>query len=243
MVERLDQYRREETAALRREQQLHIEAAARQLEVLATLEHSHSDTNEHGAEQPLPFADVDESYITRQARADAGAGLVPTGVSPNIITPSTPSLAGTPSVPSVSLQQPNQAGGYSRPFDSTSVEQSHFGIHNSELPSRLSSSSGLGHRSSVAHHPGLSAGLSSELRRILNMSTLVDADSSVADSLFVADLAEDEERGVERQYLWLERYHAHVTEQQRQETIRESSALEVPVVGSSNYRQFPASPC
>jgi len=48
------------------------------------------------------------------------------------------------------------------------------------------------------------------------MSTL-DPDVSVAGSLLAGESsAEDEERRAERQYLWLERYHAHVAAQQRQ---------------------------
>jgi hypothetical protein len=47
------------------------------------------------------------------------------------------------------------------------------------------------------------------------MSTL-DPDVSVAGSLLAGDLsAEDEDRRAGRQYLWLERYHAHLTAQQR----------------------------
>jgi hypothetical protein len=48
------------------------------------------------------------------------------------------------------------------------------------------------------------------------MSTL-DPDVSVAGSLLAGDLsAEDEDRRAGRQYLWLERYHAHLTAQQRE---------------------------
>ena len=81
-------------------------------------------------------------------------------------------------------------------------------------------------RSSLASHPGirdsgsrltaatgLSLGLSSELRRILNMSTL---DPEV--SLLVGNSAADDyETATERQYLWLERYHQHVAAQQREQ--------------------------
>ena len=38
LVDRLEQYQHDETAALARERQLHIEAAARQLETLAQME-------------------------------------------------------------------------------------------------------------------------------------------------------------------------------------------------------------
>jgi hypothetical protein len=52
------------------------------------------------------------------------------------------------------------------------------------------------------------------LRRILNMSTL-DPDVSVTASLMAGDrVFEDEDRRTERQYLWLERYHAHMQNQQ-----------------------------
>jgi hypothetical protein len=55
-------------------------------------------------------------------------------------------------------------------------------------------------------------GLSSELRRILNMSTL-DGDVSVSASLLGRD-NDDVGRRAERQYMWLQRYHAHLAGQE-----------------------------
>jgi hypothetical protein len=69
------------------------------------------------------------------------------------------------------------------------------------------------------------------------MSTL-DPDVSVAGSLMAGDLsAEDEDRLAGRQYLWLERYHAHLTAQQRE---MQQSTASVPVYPSEGRERGPA---
>jgi hypothetical protein len=87
LVDRVEHYRREETAAITREQQLHLEAAARQLETLARLEQQ-KGAGHHNSPQPMPGsafsssvrpplnAMVDESYYLPKthATADLGAG-------------------------------------------------------------------------------------------------------------------------------------------------------------------------
>jgi hypothetical protein len=87
LVDRVEHYRREETAAITREQQLHMEAAARQLETLARLEQE-KGAGHHNSAQPMASsafsssvhrplnAMVDESYYLPKthATADLGAG-------------------------------------------------------------------------------------------------------------------------------------------------------------------------
>jgi hypothetical protein len=68
------------------------------------------------------------------------------------------------------------------------------------------------------------------------MSTL-DPDVSVAGSLMAGDLsAEDEDRRAGRQYLWLERYHAHLAAQQRE---MQQSTASAPVRQSEQRERDP----
>jgi len=203
LVDRVEQYQREETAALGREQQLHIEAAARQLDTLARLEGQRNYA-------PSPLEAVDDSYIPKtQATADTGTGTIdPGGMHQLYQPPSNPQTTTTTAATSTIIPST------SAPTEVLEREEilPPFAVPNA--PPRPSSSSALtpGNRSSSAGE--LSMGLSSELRRILNMSTL---DVSVAGSLLTGDLStEDEDRRAGRQYLWLERYHAHVATQQRE---------------------------
>jgi autophagy-related protein 9 len=67
LVDRMEQYQNVERSARNREQELHREAAARQLDVLAQLEGGQN-------ESVNAIGDMNDSYIPRQAPADAGAG-------------------------------------------------------------------------------------------------------------------------------------------------------------------------
>lgn len=224
LVDRVEQYEREETAALGREQQLHIEAAARQLDTLAQLEGQRNET------RPT-FGAVDDSYIPKvQAPADAGAGTMPHhGLPLPAQPPSNPRV--TPRTSAIPPSEPSPIhNGHEEPLPPFAIPTPPV------LPPRPSSSSTLtpGNRSSTA--AALSMGLSSELRRILNMSTL-DPDVSVAGSLLAGDLsAEDEDRRAGRQYLWLERYHAHLAAQQRD--LQQSTAS-APVHPSEGRERGP----
>jgi hypothetical protein len=68
LVDRVEQNEREETAALDREQDLHREAAARELETLERIEEGRGDSDSESA-----LAAIDEAYIPLQAPAGAGA--------------------------------------------------------------------------------------------------------------------------------------------------------------------------
>ena len=224
LVDRVAQYQREETAALSREQQLHIEAAARQLETLARLEEVHSSS--YG----LPPR-VDDSHIPRvQAPADEGAGAVPQTHPPPRPPPEIfahynpqtsalglgstdhndrigslgPFALNSPPLPMPGI--PRQSSGASLPFSTIPRQASGGSLPFSTAPRQSSGTSPTpSSRSGVPSQMALSA----ELRRILNMSTL-DADVSVSGSLMEM---EDDGRRAERQYLWLQRYHTHLAAQ------------------------------
>lgn len=204
LIDRVEDYKRQETAALAKEQELHIEAATRQIETLARLEKSQHFGS--GVE-------VMDHYIPRpdQAPADAGAGIVSEYVPPADLT----------LVPRSPYGEESNASGLARGPSDTLVEETGlpFAASSPSLP-RFSSYSAQSNRFSALH-----ADLSSELRRILNMSTL-DPDVSVSDSLLatIDSTGEDDERRAERQYMWLERYHAHLAAQ------RQSGQQEDPIV-------------
>lgn len=233
LVDRVEQYEKEEMAALTREQQLHVEAAARQLETLARLEQHHIS--------PTSFqAALDESYFPKpQAPADAGAGAgirhryVPPlqqrtvlDASPHREVGRMPDLAESPSDDDPLL-----------PFATSSGQDS---------PNRMASTQLTHHTPPFSH--GASTGLSTELRRILNLSTLnlstLDPDVSVmASALGIGGGAsipmsehhtDTGDLRAERQYLWLERYHAAAAsaqlQQQRHTAASESQRVEVPTV-------------
>ena len=76
LVNRLEKYQQDENVALSRERQLHIEAAARQLETLARLERERqAQSSNRGAGIVVDGANVDESYMRPvNNNPDAGAG-------------------------------------------------------------------------------------------------------------------------------------------------------------------------
>jgi len=218
LLDRVKQYQRQETAAISREQQLHIEAAARQLETLARLE----DTNIQSSVYP----GVDDSHIPRvQAAADAGAGAFPAGQP----------LSRPPSEVSTHFNAQSSAFGVGLDMHDRSDSPGPFAF-NANAPHSLSRLNpggpqlpfaGIPRQTSAGslplsiitpQHSGINLGLSSELRRILNMSTL---DVSMAGSLLES---EDDGRKAERQYLWLQRYHAHLAAQQGHQHPGDGSA-------------------
>ena len=151
LVDIVEQYKKDETMALAREQQQHIAAAARQLDTLAMLENR--------AATHLPgLATINDAYIdsTRPPQADAGAGSGGTVV------------AETPSAPRV------QFSGVENP---ATRDPPPFAVPHESTPSNpeamlRQSSMGTGNTGalSVLHYADI--GLSTELRRVLNRSTL-----------------------------------------------------------------------
>lgn len=197
LVDRLERYQREEASAISREQQAHVEAAARQLETLARLENGSTEPNN-------PTNLLNDAYLRRvQTLIDAEVDTVPLpkGIS-NISgsnglampqsspTPLTAPVHTNPLQEDVSCSSVVPTTSYPRPSSSSTVAS---GLR-STLPSN--------------------AALSTELRRILNLSTL-DSDISFAGSVIAGDALDSEERRAERQYLWLERYHNHIAAQHK----------------------------
>jgi hypothetical protein len=215
----VEQYERDETEAYSREQQLYIEAAARQLEILSRLEQRQ--------EIIAPsVTGLDESYIpkTAPATADAGAGLF-AAAGDEAHTPRAP--------PSHSHEADVQS-----PDDSTLPFAAPATSNLPDSPLALGQATTVAGAESRLH---ALAGASSQLSRILSLSSLdpglsivlgmgCSALGGAATGAVVGPLSfplsELEDRRAERQYIWLERYHAHVAAQDRQ--------IQRPVAGSSN---------
>jgi Autophagy protein ATG9 len=271
LVDRVAQYERDETHAFSREQQLHIDAAARQLETLARWE------QQRRTPDAFNVRGLDESYIPKsaQAPADAGAGLYPEAAStyhpppyqrqrsPYLeesydgASPQRSPLSRTSD--SISVAPPSDDP--ILPFASASADGSPralappppaaASLSRSLAPSLGAATGFFGAppmaATTLAASP-TSPGLSSELRRILNLSSL-DPDvrsvvlgrsalmlggaggatgigtsdfdvgaggaaAAASSALFSSSSNDVEDRRMERQYMWLERYHAHVAAQQ-----------------------------
>ena len=216
LVDRVEQYQREETASFNREQQLHIAAAARQLETLARLEPQGATTqatttvpNAHGLNTMPAMGVLNQSAMQRQlASADAGAGLFrsnTTGYATVAGTnPPPPSafahLASQPYIIDSSPANTEADEACSAPF-ALDVEQGNMAMSGS----RVLSSDALPEPSPTDFRTSLA--LSSDIRRLLNMS-----------SLETGSLLDDpgDSHNKERQYMWLDRYHSHMASVQEQ---------------------------
>ncbi|CAB9510880.1 Autophagy-related protein 9 [Seminavis robusta] len=295
LVERLEEYQEEESAALARERQLHIEAAARQLETLAQLERQR---NQRLNERPtvVDTSGMNDAYIGANppTAADAGAGLQipqqrqqlsPVAEHQALGMP----LPGPANVPAHTLDQshnmsmssssprrdasqhehreePQPAPPFAAPASLPAGTASRLNRHPtlaSSSPNNLApppsifppptpgppptATSSQSTNEVGAHRQAVGAGtigslaLSTELHRLLSMSTLdPDVGSVLAEHSTlhpVIDLArsinglppveEERNRARERQYLLLERYHAHNVVasrqmQQRHQNLRQS---------------------
>lgn len=243
LVDRIENYKRSETAALSRERQLHIEAAARQLEMLARIEERRQMPDQDVFHPGIRA--IDETYITRaaQAHADAGAGTTvqQRGRIPPQRDPSPPAEAAREQQPntsslldtSINISTSHEEA-LALPFATSTSPSPNQQSPSALLSSSLSSYPHQSHQASVSLHPqnaaGLSTGLSSEMRRILTLSTSLDpgvvAVGGIGDAMAASlrggehhqdvDDADEQVRRAERQYLWLERYHAHLNAQQQQ---------------------------
>eukprot|EP00978_Attheya_sp_CCMP212_P027362 scaffold91632_cov54-Attheya_sp.AAC.1 len=245
LIDNVETYQHDQTIAIARERQHHIEAAARQLETFTQLErrtHDQAVVSQSGLNQG---ANMMESYVAGPPPVNDGADVGGGGPisPPHFPDPhAAPFAVSTPSVPRVHFEQRE----YSIPPVDSSMQASQDTLGSLQPVDSMTSSSVLttlpslgstlpnssGVVNSVLHYADL--GLSTELRRILNRSTL-DPDVSVADSLLMGgggggglpSMHMDDEIGparstiTERQYLWLERYHSH---QQSQSQPRQESA-------------------
>lgn len=220
LVDRLEQYQREQTASLSREQQLHIDAAARQLETLARLEQQKppdalrwSVTDAVNRARPL-LPKQDEAYFapleappspeanmgvfqrntTRHASSQIKQGPPPTAFS----HPSFQSPFGDERVNSNETDESDPAP-FALNLAPSTVSVSP--ILASRRPHEMLSAvppfgSSLSGTNSLA--------LSADMLQLLSMSSLETG------SLLDGTLSVPNE---ERQYMWLERYHAHLAAQ------------------------------
>ena len=280
LLDKVEQYRcKEETAALTREQQLHMEAAARQLEIFSALEkerkRQHRRQNqEHkevlGASNATPPLRGGGTYPTTNGMEDtkvqqdtAGnvAGVVskPSRDGADVLPPCPTSAVPPNAVPSSSTS----ANVPPHSLVTSPIQKSHIATTVDESPSSQpppsfatahDSPPDFAHRSSLAlsavslpltaasnrsimlANTAAVGELSSELRNVLNMASSTEPHLSnldpIAGSLAFGDNEHhhsgslDSSRVVERQYLWLERYHAHVAAQHGHPTENTPSRLD-----------------
>jgi len=210
LLDRVGSYKKKQETALAKERQHHIEAAARQLETLMMMEQK-------------------KQQLQQQRNLEA-----------NIIT------ANTPDVTDTAKRSKEQQAIIETKHETHLTQQqqlSSTSLHISEPPANLATPlpsntlappiSNLAAAMSVLHYAD--AGLSTELQRILNQSTLdlassrlnffhqlsdyqFGVDSSFAMSNLYVDgsTISHAKNNAETQYLWLERYHSHLAELQQQ---------------------------
>jgi len=249
LIDRISSYQQQQEQALAREIQPHIEAAARQLETLRRLE-SNNRGQPRQDNLSMGVGRIDESYmrqnlstIEESGGADSGGGgifprndatnngRVARGITNNNSrshvhfqnTEHSQMLGGS----SLTLVTDGSHDLHSDSQFSTASSQTPLGYGSSQQPNPAN----LNTAASVLHYADI--GLSTELRRILNRSTL-DLDMSAAGSVFgtatlpslsmlqsttdaragaLLDESETRERQAERQYLWLNRYHSQHAEE------------------------------
>jgi hypothetical protein len=216
LIDRLEDYKREETAALRRERQMHIDVMALQLETLARLE---------GLRHPLqPAIQItrDDHIPRNNVSADAGAGQV-TSLNINTDGSRAPTdahdtpLHGTPTRLRDPLASPptNMAP----PLFAATTQASPV-IPPDQSHPRLQAPPDLVRNSLQIPR---TIGLSSDFCQILNMSTL-DGDLSMVGSREASETRNDDRR-TEQDYLWLQRYHDHLA-QRHEDSLTLASASE-----------------
>jgi autophagy-related protein 9 len=230
LVNRVEEYR---FAAMTRERELHIEAAARQLETLARLEKL--ATSPQANQQLFEAQHLHHTYYQgQQGTADAGAGIQQMPFTASNSRPRQPPLQRQhlplPPLrhPSVSSHhQPNQ--GFSTVADSLpSTDTTHASTStrrhsDTSAPNGEEESTSLHLQQRPSHSAGslalagtLNTGSQVALefsRLFLGQSALLEQAASSPTSMHGSHVGD---RDTERQYYWLERFHEHLEEQQRQ---------------------------
>ena len=229
LLDRVEQFKEAETRVLALEQQQHLEAAVRQLETLARLQQRSL------IESPLMGA-LRESYINGQPPQPAGADSGGGGTASPVVTSTEPPLAApernVSSPPRLQHLSPPAGSIETTPPPPFALHDSVAGPPTSPRPGMRSQMTSNQSAHSVLHYADM--GLSTELRRMLNRSTLDPEFSATASvlgaydqslpsagpshghltSLAENDPEEQQRRAEQTQYLWLQRYHAHIAEQQ-----------------------------
>jgi autophagy-related protein 9 len=193
LVDRVEEYRKAELAAISRERGLYIEAAARQLETLAKLEQQRSPHSTRRFQEER----MHDSHIPRVPPADAGAGSYTLSSSHHLSTRRPLVRPSSPTIPPLhhhhhhlaqpEQPQPNVMPSQGSPFSDHSTipeEQSEPSQLNeapdppSQVPSSSSSSDAMSTLADSSRVAAPHMGLSTELRRILDMSTSLHASES-----------------------------------------------------------------
>jgi hypothetical protein len=244
LLDRVAQFKEAETRILALEQQQHIDAASRQLETLARLEQRRQMVS------PV-MAQLRESYIgggqvPQPAGADSGGGGPASPVVTSSTAPQVPPIElNVPSPPPLTPLRPSPRNRETTPPPFATHDQNvAVGPASSpRAPAVRSQADAVNQGLSVLHYADM--GLSTELTRMLNRSTL-DPDMSATASMLGAygpplqsagpslehlsalaetDPEEEQRRAEHAQYMLLQRYHAHLTEAQRRSNISNTQSV------------------
>ena len=193
LVDRLENYREIETIALAREQEHHMEAAAKQLETLLQME-QHTKAMDPTA--TTGFSRLNESYLRQRVAASRSAGGADSGGGAPVRQSHSPMLPTTPASPSLNetmSRTPPPSHQFSAPEATVRTreltplpfadypDRDEAQISNMQASVRsIRSASPNPAVLSVMHYADFS--LSTELERVLNRSTL-DPDVSVTSSM------------------------------------------------------------
>lgn len=294
LINRVEEYRKAEVSAQLRERELHIEAAARQLETLARLEREHQAQHSPAirrfhrdrVQDAHHFPTTTGKQVAEEDRGDAPLlpslhkGPTTNGPPPKASETDHAQLNHTMTKALTRVSSASSASAFPFANGTTPATPLHYpetimgaingtGSHLTPGPTPVmylpTASQGLEPTpegttpgsvatplslvtasSSASHRDALRAGLSTELRKLLTLSTSFDHPSesvlgaSVANPATAAPLVGSvvqhldaptlapqvtglssstnlPDRTAERQYYWLERFHQHLESQQRQE--------------------------
>jgi autophagy-related protein 9 len=284
LVDRVEEYRQAELAAMSRERDLYIDAAARQLETLVQMERDDPGTDMVEPKARFEQDRLRDFHYTRNTGgvanstaddADAGThpsprlGPVPPPVSTfapsnlnqmrmNIHPTAASPLANSSSLPFANNVDEADQGSSSLVPSPTSQSittsnpntdcLNHPHLHQNRTlhnPNTLSSSNVTNTTTATnttGNRDALRAGLSTELRRLLTMSTLESGESVLATPPLVDATAAVvgtnptmpagtmlPDRTAERHYYWLERFHEHLESEQEVDDRRGTMALSTPM--------------
>jgi autophagy-related protein 9 len=247
LVDRVEEYR---VAAMTRERELHIEAAARQLETLARLEQSltmspHTNQQSQFEEKHLQKSHHLAQHLHKESLdvppADAGAGMYqhversPTTAVQrgNLPIPSLHQAAmafHNDSTQTYNTRSSTNGGTHHRSAQDNAAPLVSFGGHGTSQQNQAGSDTIHSRRLSPSNAAGL--GRSSDIPRLfLSQSAMLEdgVDSTPSPQPQESGFAGD--RRVARQYYWLERFHEHLEQQTVEE--QQQSQIHQPLASRS----------
>eukprot|EP00581_Thalassiosira_minuscula_P013305 CAMPEP_0183714190 /NCGR_PEP_ID=MMETSP0737-20130205/8809_1 /TAXON_ID=385413 /ORGANISM="Thalassiosira miniscula, Strain CCMP1093" /LENGTH=939 /DNA_ID=CAMNT_0025943095 /DNA_START=322 /DNA_END=3141 /DNA_ORIENTATION=- len=210
LVDRVESFRHQQDIALARERRLHIDAAAAQLETLRRLE---LEKEKRASVGLAGF--VDPRHIkSASSGPDSGGGEAP-GLNHNLLSHHThgtlSDFGSTGSAPHAGLHHPMHFAESAHSFAPPSHLFAHSIIHGDNTAGMGNNNNSPVGQGSVMYYAD--AGLSMELRGLLNGSNLVDP--SASQQSFTGSLVPIEDTGAsildiraDHQYMWLDRYHS-----------------------------------